>query len=85
MRVATFTTTVTSERTLIIRVPQDIPIGPAEVIVVSVAEPRAQPCHTLGELRTSEFFGMWRDRTDLPDSPAFARILRQQAWERPLQ
>jgi len=85
MRVITLTAMVTPDRILTIHVPQDIPAGPAEVIVVSVAEPHAQPSHTLGELRTSEFFGMWRGRTDLPDSPALARMLREQAWERPLQ
>ena len=30
----------------------------------------------------SDYFGMWRDRTDLPDSPALARMLREQAWKR---
>jgi hypothetical protein len=42
------------------------------------------PLHhsTLGDLRNSEFFGMWRERTDLPDSPTLARALREQAWKR---
>lgn len=83
MRVVTLTTTVTPERTLTVRVPQDIPTGPAQVVVVFVTEP--QPHRTLGDLRTSEFFGMWRDRTDLPDSPDLARTLREQAWERSSQ
>jgi hypothetical protein len=80
MRVVTLTTEVTPERTLTIHVPQDIPAGPAQVVVVFVSEP--QTYRTLGDLRLSEFFGMWRDRTDLPESPALARILREQAWER---
>ena len=83
MRVVMLTTKVTPERTLTIRVPQDIPTGPAQVVVVFVAEPH--PHRTLGDLRTSEFFGMWRDRTCLPDSPALARTLREQAWERSQQ
>jgi len=83
MRIVTLTTKVTPERTLTIRVPQDIPMGTAQVVVVFVAEPKSQ--HTLGDLRTSEFFGMWRDRTDLADSPALARTLREQAWERSSQ
>ena len=82
MRVVTLTTTVTPERILIIHVPEDVPTGQAEVIVVFATEPRSQPHRTLGDLRTSEFFGMWRDRTDLPDSPVLARTLREQAWKR---
>ncbi|MCK4472680.1 MAG: hypothetical protein KAW49_12950 [Anaerolineae bacterium] len=54
MRVVTLTTTVTPKRTLTIPVPQDIPTGPAEVIVVFAAEPRSQPQRTLGDLRTSK-------------------------------
>jgi hypothetical protein len=77
MHVVTLTTTVTPERTLTVRVPQDIPTGPVEVVVVFAAEPQPRPYHALGDLRTSEFFGMWRDRTDLPDSPALARTLRR--------
>jgi hypothetical protein len=85
MRVVTVTATVTPERTLTIQVPKDVPIGPAEVIVVFAAEPRSQLHPTLGDLRASEFFGMWRDRTDLPDSPTLARTLRERAWYRSQQ
>jgi hypothetical protein len=85
MRVITLTTTVTPERTLTVQVPEDIPIGPTEVIVVFAVEPFSKPHHTLGDLRTSPFFGMWRDRTDLPDSPTLARTLREQAWKHPQQ
>jgi len=82
MRVVTLTTTVTSQRTLTVRVPEDIPAGPAEVIIVFAPETTPQHRSTLGDLQTSEFFGMWRDRTDMPDSPALARALREQAWKR---
>jgi hypothetical protein len=47
--------------------------------------PVPQDIPTLGDLRTSRFFGMWRDRTDLPDSPVLARMLREQAWKRSRQ
>jgi hypothetical protein len=40
-----------------------------------------RPSCTLGEILDTEFFGMWRDREDLPDSPTLARALRAQAWE----
>jgi hypothetical protein len=82
MRVVTLTTTVTPERSLTIRIPEDVPTGPAEVTVVFAAEPSSKSRRTLGDLRASEFFGMWRDRTDLPDSPTLARTLREQAWKR---
>ncbi len=85
MRVVTLTTTVTPERTLTIRVPEEIPTGPAEVIVVFAVEHPSRPYNTLGELRASEFFGMWRDRTDLADSPVLARMLREQAWKQSRQ
>jgi len=85
MRVVTLTTTITPERTLTIRVPEEVPTGPAEVIVVFAAEPPSEPHRTLGELRASEFFGVWRGRTDLPDSSILARTLREQAWKQSRQ
>jgi hypothetical protein len=85
MRVVTITTTVTPERTLTIRVPEEIPTGPAEVIVVFAPESPSKPRRTLGDLRASEFFNMWQDRTDLSESPALARTLREQAWKRSQQ
>jgi len=84
MRIVTLTTTVTPDRTLTIHVPRDVPAGPTEVVVVFAAKLDSQPRRTLGDLRASEFFGMWRERTDLPDSPALARTLREQAWKRSL-
>ncbi len=45
-------------------------------------EERIHPSHALGEILDTEFFGMWCERDDLPDSPVFARALRTQAWER---
>jgi hypothetical protein len=39
--------------------------------------------HTLGELADSQFFGLWRDRTDITDNIEFARQLRSNAWNRP--
>lgn len=85
MRVVTLTTTVTPERTLTVPIPRDIPTGPAEVTIVFAAETLSKPHRTLGDLQASEFFGMWRDRTDLPDSLTLARMLREQAWKRSQQ
>lgn len=75
--------TVTPERTLTLQVPDDVPAGSMEVIVVfAPAEAASEHHSTLGDLRASEFFGMWRDREDLPDSPALARTLRKRTWKR---
>lgn len=37
---------------------------------------------TFGDVLDTEFFGMWRERGDLPDSSVLARSLREQAWSR---
>jgi hypothetical protein len=37
---------------------------------------------TAQALATSELVGLWADRTDLPDSPEYARQLRRQAEQR---
>lgn len=52
------------DRSVTIILPEDVPVGPAELtVVVSSGEmPKVQ---TLGDLLASEFFGMWRDRPDV--------------------
>jgi hypothetical protein len=65
---------------LVIALPEDVPEGPAE-IVVAVSSP-ASKSSTFGELLDSEFFGMWRDREDIGDSVEFARDLRSVGWRR---
>lgn len=37
---------------------------------------------TVGRLRQSSLIGMWRDRTDISDSSAYTRQLREQAQKR---
>jgi hypothetical protein len=69
-------------RELHITLPPDIPVGPAK-IAVTVLSPTPTPARTLADLARSEFFGMWRDRDDLKDSFAFARMLRSEGWSRP--
>lgn len=83
MRLLKLKATVTPERSLTLRIPEDVPTGPTEIIVV-FAPPETAPTagSTLGDLRSSEFFGMWREREDLPDSPALARTLRERTWKR---
>jgi hypothetical protein len=68
-------------RELQITVPADVPVGPAEIVVVvsSQVQPRAG---LLGDLAASEFIGMWQDRTDFVDSSEFALRLRSEGWRR---
>ncbi len=54
-----------------------------EVIVFlppTTPEPRARL--TVGQLRKSGLIGLWEDRSDIHDSSAFARQLREQAQTR---
>jgi len=68
-------------RELRITLPGDVPTGPAEIVVV-VSSPARSSVSTLGDLANSEFFGMWRDRSDIEDSFQFARRLRSESWKR---
>jgi hypothetical protein len=61
--------------------PDDVPTGPAEIVVVISPSSHSQ-VSTLGHLANSEFFGMWRERTDLGDGVEFAHNLRSEAWKR---
>lgn len=72
---------IPTSREVRIVVPDDFPSGPAEITVVH-ASGDVNSTSTLGELAASEFFGMWRDREDIPDSTAFARELRESGWKR---
>jgi hypothetical protein len=75
------TTEVPPNREVHITLPTDVPLGPAEIVIV-VASRAAASARTLGDLLRSEFFGMWRDRPDIGDSVEFARRLRAEAWSR---
>ncbi|MCS6909267.1 MAG: hypothetical protein NZM11_01675 [Anaerolineales bacterium] len=81
IRTITISTDVPPSREVKITLPADVPVGPADLVVV-VAAREIPTVHTLGELLNSEFFGLWRDRTDIADSAEFARRLRAAAWGR---
>jgi tRNA(fMet)-specific endonuclease VapC len=68
-------------RELHITLPPDVPAGPADIVIV-VSSSGSANASTLGKLGDSEFFGMWRERTDLGDSVQFARDLRSEGWKR---
>ncbi len=80
--VKTFSLTadVPPDRQVHLVLPDDVPTGPAEIVVVVASH--ASTVHTLKDLAQSPFFGMWRDRADIGDSAEFARRLRAEAWSR---
>ena len=77
-------TNILPDRRLHIRVPKDVPIGPAEIVLTIT--PRQKKTlgskGTAAELARSPLFGMWADRKDIEDSRAYARQLRARAEER---
>jgi hypothetical protein len=83
IRTINLTTNVPPDREVRLILPNDVPVGPAEVVVI-VASQAQTTLQTLGDLLQSEFFGMWRDRTDIGDSADFARQLRDTGWARTL-
>jgi hypothetical protein len=71
---------IPGNRELHIKLPADIPTGPAE-ITVTVSSPFGSSVPTLGDLANSEFFGMWRDRVE--DSEASQKRFDQKAGSGP--
>lgn len=80
-RTINLTTEIPPSRKVLITLPDDVPPGLADIVVV-VASHASLAGRTLGDLARSEFFGMWRDRTDIGDSVEFVRRLRAEAWSR---
>lgn len=76
-----FNVDIPTNRELRITLPVDFPVGPADVVLRISSMGTPHP--TLGDLANSEFFGMWRDRSDIGDSLEFARQLRSDSWKRP--
>jgi hypothetical protein len=77
-------TQILSDRTLQITIPDDVPLGLAEVIVVIVPTQKRvpEPSATAGDLVESPLFGLWADRDNIGDSLAYASQLRSQAERR---
>jgi hypothetical protein len=73
---------IPTDRQLRIAVPDDVPLGPAEVLVVIVPEAAPEKRGTAGDLLRSPLFGIWKDRTDIGDSVEYARKLRAKAEQR---
>jgi hypothetical protein len=82
MRTITSKVVIPTDRQLHISVPEDVPPGPAEIVLVIVPETTAGKGQTAGELLRSPLFGIWKDRTDIGDSIEYARKLRAKAEQR---
>jgi len=83
MKTLTCKVVIQSDRQLPIPVPEDVPPGPAEVVVVIVPETTPEKGVTAGDLLRSPLFGIWKERSDLGDSIEYARALRAKAEQRP--
>lgn len=52
------------------------------IVLIEPVEEKARPSLTARQLLNSGLIGLWKDRTDIGDSLAYARILREQAQKR---
>lgn len=83
LKTFTLQTDIPPGREIHIKVPGDIPTGPAEVVVIIVSSKAPSEAEgTAGEMLRSPLFGLWTDRDDIGDSIAFARHLRARAEQR---
>jgi hypothetical protein len=82
MKTVTCTVVIPADRQLHITVPEDIPPGPAEMVLVIAPEAPAEKGLTAGDWLRSSRCGVWQDRTDIGDSVEFARSLRVRATQR---
>ena len=73
---------IPSDRQLRLVVPEDIPPGPAEVVLVIALDLQPKKGLTAGDLLRSPLCGIWKDRTDMGDSLEYARKLRTEAERR---
>ena len=77
-------TNILPDRNLRIRVPESVPLGPANITLVITSEQKntRESGGTAAELAHSPLFGLWADRTEITDSLTYARELRAQAERR---
>ena len=82
MKIITCKAVIPADRQLKIRVPEDVPPGPAEVVLVIVPEAMAETGGTAGDFLRSPLFGLWKERMDIADNRDYARELRARAAQR---
>jgi hypothetical protein len=81
MKTVHLTADVPDSREISLTLPDEVPVGPVELTLL-IRPQGAEIPSTFLDLSRSEFFGMWRDRDDIPDSEEYARQLRNEAWKR---
>ena len=81
VRTVSLHTDILDNRELHVTLPAEVPVGPANVVIV-VSTLTTPPAKTFGDFLDSEFAGIWKDRTDITDSATFACNLREEAWRR---
>ena len=52
------------------------------ILLIDASVESERPCLTARGLHDSALVGLWKDREDIGDSPAYARQLREQAQRR---
>ncbi len=75
-------TTVDREQSITVR---DLPFeegDEVDVFVVRRSKQESDGAGTADALRSSPLVGLWKDRSDLPSSPEYARALREDAQRR---
>ncbi len=82
MKTITYKLVIPTDRRLYISLPEDVPPGPAEVVVIVAPETARERGMTAGDLLRSPLFGLWRERTDIGESIEYARELRAKAERR---
>lgn len=74
---------VTTDRRLIVQLPQDISAGEVEVIVLySKTKTKTNPKRRRSGRAAHLAFGMWTDRKDIKDAAAYAIALRKRLEQR---
>lgn len=73
-------TEIPSDRRIQVRLPDSVPVGPAEVRL-TIASVERDVFSTLGDLADARWFGLWRGREDIVDSAEFATRLRSDSGQ----
>jgi hypothetical protein len=71
---------IRSDHTITVIVPDDVPVGPADV-TLTFEDETAPKIRTFGDLLDSGFVGMYADRDDLPRTNEEFRTWRKRLWE----
>jgi hypothetical protein len=82
MKAVTCNVIIPVDRQLRLSIPEDVPPGPAEIVLIIAPQAPAERGKTAGDLLRSPLCGIWQDRTDIGDSIEFAQSLRAKAEQR---